>query len=100
MIAAEMRRHLFLFVFVVLWMGIDVAPAAAQDLFEIQVYPYETVEPHRTMVELHTNFFPSGAKDAAPGEVPMNQQSHLTLQVTHGFTNYFQRARYLVTARF
>ena len=59
MIAAEMRRHLFLFVFVVLWMGIGVAPAAAQDLFEIQVYPYETVEPHRTMVELHTNFFPA-----------------------------------------
>ena len=100
MIAAEMRRHLFLFVFVVLWMGIGVAPAAAQDLFEIQVYPYETVEPHRTMVELHTNFFPSGTKDAAPGEFPMNQQSHLTLEVTHGFTHYFECAGYLVTAAY
>jgi len=34
--------------------------AAAQDLFEIQVYPYDTVEPHHTMVEFHMNYFPSG----------------------------------------
>src|ERR1041384_2896674 len=36
--------------------------AAAQDLFEIQVYPYDTVEPRHTMVEFHTNYFPSGTK--------------------------------------
>jgi hypothetical protein len=74
------------------------APAATQDLFEIQVYPYETVEPHRTMMELHTNFFPSGTKDAAPGEFPVHQQAHFTLEVTHGFTPYFECAGYLVTA--
>lgn len=74
------------------------AGTAAQDLFEIQVYPYETVEPHRTMTELHTSFFPSGTKDAAPGEFAMDHQQHLTLEVTHGFTNYFELAGYLVTA--
>jgi hypothetical protein len=72
--------------------------ASAQDLFEIQVYPYETVPPGRTMVELHNNYFPSGTKDAPPGEFPMNHQFHTTLEVTHGFTKYFECAGYLVTA--
>jgi len=72
--------------------------AAAQDLFEIQVYPYQTVEPGRTMVELHTNNFISGTTDAPPGEFPLDHQSHVTLEVTHGFTKYFECAGYLVTA--
>ena len=72
--------------------------AHAQDLFEIQVYPYQTVEPGRTMVELHTNYFPSGTTDAQPGEFALNHQSHVTLEVTHGFTKYFECAGYLVTA--
>jgi hypothetical protein len=72
--------------------------AAAQDLFEIQVYPYQTVEPGRTMVELHTNYFASGSKEPAPGEFPLHHQSHVTLEVTHGFTRYFECAGYLVTA--
>ena len=100
MIAAAMRRHLRDFVCAVLGTGIVAAPAAAQDLFEIQVYPYETVDPHRTMAEVHMNFFPSGTKDAAPGEFPMNQQMHLTLEVTHGFAKYFECAGYLVTAAY
>lgn len=78
-----------------------VAPAAragAQDLFEIQVYPYQTVEPGRTMVEFHTNYFPSGTTDAPPGEFPLHHQSHFTIEATHGFTKYFECAGYLVTA--
>jgi hypothetical protein len=82
---------------VVAWTA-PAAHAAAQDLFEIQVYPYETVEPGRTMVELHTNYFPSGTVDALPGEFALNHQSHVTLEVTHGFTKYFECAGYLVTA--
>lgn len=80
------------------WFALPVAPASAQDLFEIQVYPYDTVEPGRTMAELHTNYFASGTTDAAPGEFALNHQSHLTLEVTHGFTKYFECAGYLVTA--
>lgn len=74
------------------------SPAAGQDLFEIQVYPYETVEPHRTMVELHTNYFAKGTTTAPSDEYPLNHQAHLTLEVTHGFTKYFEIAGYLVTA--
>lgn len=74
------------------------APAAAQDLFEIQVYPYLTVPAGRTMVEVHSNYFASGTTDAPLGEFPLHHQSHETLEVTHGFTNYFECAGYLVTA--
>ena len=74
--------------------------AAAQDLFEIQVYPYQTVPPGKTMVELHNNYFPSGTTDAPLGEFAMNHQAHTTLEVTHGFTNYFECAGYLVTASY
>jgi hypothetical protein len=82
----------------IVWMLVLAAPAAAQDLFEIQVYPYQTVEPGRTMVEMHTNYFPSGTTEAPPGEFPMNHQAHLTIEATHGFTKYFECAGYLVMA--
>ncbi len=35
---------------------------AAQDNYEIQVYPYDTVAPGHTMVELHGNFTIDGTK--------------------------------------
>ena len=82
---------------VAVWIAAGSA-ASGQDLFEIQVYPYETVAPGRTMVELHTNFFPKGAVDTPPGEFANHHQVHSTLEVTHGFTRYFECAGYLVTA--
>jgi hypothetical protein len=82
---------------VFVWIG-AAGPASGQDLFEIQVYPYETVAPGRTMVELHTNFFPDGTVATAPGEFANHHQVHTTLEVTHGFTQYFECAGYLVTA--
>jgi Putative MetA-pathway of phenol degradation len=81
----------------IVWLA-AVETAAAQDLFEIQVYPYMTVEPGHTMVEMHSNYFASGTTDAPPGEFPLNHQAHMTLEVTHGFTKYFECAGYLVTA--
>ncbi len=75
-----------------------VLSARAQDLFEIQVYPYETVKPHETMAELHMNFTPSGTKTAAPGQFPNQHQFHFTVEVTQGLTQHFELAGYLVTA--
>jgi len=92
------RRFPSIVILVALWIAGAAVGARAQDLFEIQVYPYQTVEPGRTMVELHNSFFPSGTKDVAPGEFPMHHQVHTTLEVTHGFTKYFECAGYLVTA--
>ena len=74
------------------------SPAVAQDLFEIQVYPYDTVAPRHTMVEIHTNFYPSGTTSAPPNEFALNHQLHVTAEITHGFTNYFETALYIVTA--
>ena len=54
--------------------------AAAQDLFEIQVYPYDTVPAHHTMVEFHMNYFPRGTKDTANGSFANNHQFHLTVR--------------------
>ena len=71
--------------------------AHAQDLFEIQVYPYDTVEPGRTMLEFHTNFTPSGTK-TSDGVFPNHQQFHVTMEVTHGFTKHFETGFYLETA--
>src|SRR2546430_16582836 len=74
------------------------APASAQDLFEIQVYPYETVEPGRTMLEFHTNFIPSGTRDSEAGVFPNHHQFHVTAEITHGFTKYFETGFYIETA--
>lgn len=72
--------------------------ASAQDLFEIQVYPYETVQPGRTMLEFHTNFTPSGTKTAEAGMFPQHHQFHLTMEITRGFTSFFETGFYLETA--
>ena len=74
------------------------APVGAQDLFEIQVYPYETVEPGHTMLEFHTNFTPSGTTTAEPGVFPNDRQFHLTAEITHGFTPMFETGFYIETA--
>lgn len=74
------------------------AAVAAQDLFEIQVYPYDTIEPGVTMVELHSNFTPSGTKTADAGIYPNHHQWHETVEVTHGFTKYFETGFYIETA--
>jgi len=80
-------------------MGLMLAGrAAAQDLFEIQVYPYETVEPGHTMLEFHTNFTPSGTKSADGGVLPNHHQFHVTAEITHGFTGFFETALYIETA--
>src|SRR5256885_16089093 len=41
--------------------------AVAQENYEIQVYPYDTVEPRHTMVELHSNFTIDGSKTIQDG---------------------------------
>jgi hypothetical protein len=93
-------RSLYRFVLtlLVVWSAMPAARATAQDLFEIQVYPYDTVEPGHTMLEFHTNFIPSGTRTAEDGVLPNHQQFHVTMEVTHGFTKHFETGFYLETA--
>ncbi len=87
--------------FVLAVLVVSAAPGAragAQDLFEIQVYPYDTVEPGQTMLELHTSFIPSGTKTAEDSVFPNHHQFHVTMEVTHGFSRHFETGFYLETA--
>lgn len=74
------------------------APLRAQANYEIQVYGYELVEKGHTMVELHSNFTFEGSKTQQDGMLPTNHQWHETVEITHGFTDWFETGLYIFTA--
>jgi len=72
--------------------------AAAQDNYEVQVYGSDTVPAGATMVELHSNFTAEGRKETADGLLPTHHALHETLEITHGFTPWFETGFYVFTA--
>src|SRR5580704_3170020 len=72
--------------------------ASAQDNYEIQVYSYDTVQPGHTMVELHSNFTFEGSKDVQDGVRPTEHALHETLEITHGFTPWFETGFYIFSS--
>jgi len=67
----------------------------AQDNYEIQVYGSETVEKGHTMVELHSNNTLNGSKAMSPGgQLPTNHVEHETIEITHGWTTWFETGFY------
>ncbi len=68
--------------------------SAAQNNYEIQVYESETVPPGRTMVELHSNMAIRGTTQSTDGVLPTQGALHETLEITHGFTPWFEMALY------
>ena len=75
-----------------------VSSIFGQDNYEIQVYGSETIEPHRTMVELHSNYTVNGSTNNLDGTVPSNHIFHETIEITHGFTNWFETGFYFFNA--
>jgi hypothetical protein len=75
----------------------SAAPLCAQDNYEIQVYGSDTVARGFTMVELHSNFTANGFTGSRDVE-PDNHSFHETLEVTHGFTDWFETGFYIFTA--
>lgn len=67
----------------------------AQDNYEIQVYGSETVEKGRTMLELHSNYTANGFSTGADGELPDNHVFHETIEITHGWTTWFETGFYI-----
>jgi len=65
-----------------------------QDNYEIQVYPSETVAPGRTMVELHSNYTAEGQTAQVNGVLPSQHAFHETLEITYGFTPWFETGFY------
>jgi hypothetical protein len=70
----------------------------AQGSYEIQVYAAETVAPANTMVELHSNFTFSGSKSIIGGMYPTEHQLHETLEITRGFSDWFETGFYVFTS--
>jgi len=78
---------------------LGLAPARAQDPFEIQVYEYVTVPKGRWNLETHFNYTARGVRVFEGTVAPTQHQSHLTFELTRGITDYFELAGYLVLAR-
>jgi len=71
---------------------------AAQDNYEIQVYPSETVAPGKLMVELHSNFTFEGEKRTVDGVLPTEHALHETIELTYGFNRWFETGFYIFTS--
>lgn len=74
------------------------AALRAQGNYEVQVYGSELVGKGVTMVELHSNFTAKGVKNEIDGVLPTNHALHETLEVTHGFSDWFELGSYLFTS--
>jgi hypothetical protein len=72
--------------------------AVAQGNYEIQVYGADTVEPGSTMVELHSNYTAEGTTTTNDGTEPTNHAVHETLEITQGFTPWFETGFYVFTS--
>src|SRR5947207_9107558 len=85
--------------FFVIAAGIATATSGrAQDNYEIQVYPSETVPRGKTMVELHSNFTVQGERQQINGVLPSHHAFHETLEVTRGFTDWFETGLYIFSS--
>lgn len=69
----------------------------AQDNYEIQVYASPTVGRDTTMVELHSNFSFIGV-GAADGMISTNHLARETIEITRGFTPWFEVGFYIFNA--
>jgi hypothetical protein len=72
--------------------------ASAQDNYEIQVYSSDTVPAGMTMVEIHSNFTVAGSKAMINGVLPTNHAEHETLEITQGFTHWFETGFYVFSS--
>lgn len=76
----------------------STSPAGAQENFEIQVYGSETMAPATTMIELHTNSALRGSTRKEDGVLPTQRAVHETVEITHGWTPWFETGFYLFTS--
>ena len=74
------------------------AGAFAQGNYEVQVYGSDLVQPKVTMVELHSNFTATGEKRTIDGVLPTNHAEHETVEITHGFNEWFETGFYIFTS--
>jgi len=78
--------------------GAQAAILQAQDNYEIQVYGADTVPAGATMVELHNNVTVKGRTQTADGVLPTDHAFHETLEITRGFTSWFETGFYVFSS--
>ncbi len=74
------------------------ASLRAQENYEIQVYPSETMPKGVTMFELHSNYTLKGLV-ASPGIVASNHAIHETVEITRGLNDWSELGFYWFTAK-
>ena len=77
---------------------IAAARVAAQDPFEIVVYPAATVASGVWELEAHLNHTARGTTAFDGTVAPTRHQTHLTFELTHGITRNWEASVYLLTA--
>ena len=77
---------------------LSCAALRAQGNYEVQVYGSDLVQKGVTMVELHSNFTLQGTKETIDGALPTNHAVHETLEVTRGFSEWFETGFYQFTS--
>jgi hypothetical protein len=82
----------FLFAF------ISVIPSFAQENYEIQVYPSETIPKGTNMLEVHSNYTTNGRQLVENGMLPTHHIFHETIEITHGFNSWFETGLYFFNA--
>ncbi|MGA8763813.1 MAG: hypothetical protein WB562_13190 [Candidatus Sulfotelmatobacter sp.] len=87
-----------LIVFFAALLRVFAAPAGAQDNYEIQVYGVDTVAPHSTMVEIHSNFTVDGSKKVQDRVLPTNHAEHETLEITQGINGWSEVGFYVFSS--
>jgi hypothetical protein len=91
-----LKRHLPL---LAATLALTICPCAhSQDNYEIQVYGSEPTPQGVTMVELHTNFTVDGERHVVNGVAPTNHAVHETLEITQGWTNWFETGFYVFSS--
>src|ERR1700689_5051470 len=78
--------------------GVPLGLLYGQGSYEIQVYGSDLVDPGATMFELHSNFTFQGSKTVIDGAYPTEHQLHETLEITHGFNDWFELGFYVFTS--
>ncbi|HXL33454.1 MAG TPA: hypothetical protein VN953_00905 [Gemmatimonadales bacterium] len=74
------------------------ARLAAQDPFEIVVYPAATASRGEWELETHLNYTARGTTAFSGSVAPTQRQTHLTFELTHGITADWEASAYVLTA--
>jgi hypothetical protein len=80
------------------WLALAAVPVFAQGNYEVQVYGSDLVKPGNTMLEFHTNFTFQGEKQVVDGGYPTEHQFHESIEITHGFNEWFETGFYIFTS--